>query len=1002
MVVAVLLTVILPEAAIGATVTETFRDEFANISYSGNNGTQNWAGSWIEQGESDGPSSGRVRVRSDSRCVAGNCVRIGGDEVSINGRGALRTADLSGATLATLTFSYRRQLLDDSGGNITVAVSGNGGAGWTSLASYNLNGSDGSPVPQSFDIGGFIGSATQIRFLGSGSDVESYFYADNVEISAQYQVNTPPIFNQNLGSRTDAEGSSISIDAGATDPDPDILTYSATGLPPGLSINLSTGLISGTIGFTATSASPYSVQVTVNDGTGGTDSDTFAWTITNTNRAPQLDPVADRTVNEGSTVSFSTSATDPDGNSLAFSLVGAPTGATINPTTGAFSWTPGETQGPDSYTFDVKVIDNGSPALPDTDKLTITVGEVNRAPTLTNPGNQSHIDGDSVSFTVPANDLDSPSNTLTYTATGLPAGLTINSSTGLITGTITGAAADASPYTAKITVNDGNGGTDSVTFTWTIAAQSSTTNRAPTVSWIGTKSVDELSQIQFTVTATDPDGDSLTFTLVGPAVGSSIGRTTGVFTWTPSESQGPGTYRFGVKVIDDGSPNLSVQQDLVIQVREVNSEPDLEGPDDQYSLIDEPASLQVVVFDSDVPTQTITYSAAGLPPGLNIDPATGLIEGKIEATASTIDPYLVTVGASDDGSPALSDSVEFTWTVTSSTQPVAYSAAYETWPDTPLPIVLTGAHPTGAPVTYTVVTQPALGNLTGTAPNLVYTSKQSVVGTDSVIFTVTDGTETSPTATITILILPPNQRPDAKPDQYLTNPNQTLTIETPGVLGNDVDPDGDALTAALDAGPDHGALDLQPDGGFTYVPKPEFTGTDTFTYTATDRADAQATTTVTIIVTTTLKAGVIADITSLKQQAGPDNDNAPAYDRTLVLMARATISSFSTMGFPLILLSLLGGALITVGRITILPIIGRNDTATGTISLYDPELGYGLITPDDKRPDVFFHQTALRPRGHIQLHPAHRVEYRAISQPHREQATRVRPLSRTDSPLGHG
>ena len=58
----------------------------------------------------------------------------------------------------------------------------------------------------------------------------------------------------------------ISLDAGATDPDGDTLTYAASGLPAGLSINTATGEISGTISLSAASGSPYAVSVTVRDG----------------------------------------------------------------------------------------------------------------------------------------------------------------------------------------------------------------------------------------------------------------------------------------------------------------------------------------------------------------------------------------------------------------------------------------------------------------------------------------------------------------------------------------------------------------------------------------------------------------------------------------------------------------------------------------------------------------------------------------------------------------
>src|SRR5207249_11963741 len=81
-----------------------------------------------------------------------------------------------------------------------------------------------------------------------------------------------------------------------------------------------------------------------------------------------------------------------------------------------------------------------------------------------------------------------------------------------------------------------------------------------------------------------------------------------------------------------------------------------------------------------------------------------------------------------------------------------------------------------------------------------------------------------------------NQTPVASADQYGVNVGQTLTVGAPaGVLANDVDPDGDALTAGVLSGPFHASsFTLNPDGSFTYTPSGGFTGTDSFTYLASD------------------------------------------------------------------------------------------------------------------------------------------------------------------------
>ncbi len=160
--------------------TGTVRDEFGVIAYNGNDGVQSWINDWQESGEADGQTSGKMQVVTDAQCATGNCFQIGG-----GGGGAStsvsREADLSGAISATLTFSYRRSA-GSNGGNLKVQVSGDGGASWTNLQTYTMNGSDASQVPQTFDITGFIATNTQVRFVRSGN-VNRFLLADNIEIS---------------------------------------------------------------------------------------------------------------------------------------------------------------------------------------------------------------------------------------------------------------------------------------------------------------------------------------------------------------------------------------------------------------------------------------------------------------------------------------------------------------------------------------------------------------------------------------------------------------------------------------------------------------------------------------------------------------------------------------------------------------------------------------------------------------------------------------------------
>ena len=269
-------------------------------------------------------------------------------------------------------------------------------------------------------------------------------------------VNGNPTFDQNLGNRTDPEnGPPISLDAGGTDPDGDPLTYAATNLPPGLSINTTTGLITGTIAFTAAAGSPYNVTITVSDDPPTVDaSDTFTWTVTNVNREPTFDQdVPSQTNAEGNVVSLDAGATDPDGDTLTYAATGLPAGLSINTTTGLITGTIAFTAAAGSpYTVNVTVRDGAT--VDQTDTFGWTVTNVNREPTFDqNVVDRTDAEGVPVNLDAGATDLDG--DPLTYAATNLPPGLSINTTTGLITGTISFAAAAGSPYSVSVTVRDG-------------------------------------------------------------------------------------------------------------------------------------------------------------------------------------------------------------------------------------------------------------------------------------------------------------------------------------------------------------------------------------------------------------------------------------------------------------------------------------------------------------------------------------------------------------------
>jgi VCBS repeat-containing protein len=155
---------------------------------------------------------------------------------------------------------------------------------------------------------------------------------------------------------------------------------------------------------------------------------------------------------------------DADGDSLTAVLASSPSHGTLTLNAdGSFTYTPASNyNGPDSFAYGAS--DGSSTSVAAT--VSITVNPLNDAPAVTNPDSQSGAEGDTVSLQVFATDVDG--DQLTYSASGLPAGLSINPTTGLISGTIGQDASTGSPYSVTVTVDDG-ASPQQVSFAWTVA-----------------------------------------------------------------------------------------------------------------------------------------------------------------------------------------------------------------------------------------------------------------------------------------------------------------------------------------------------------------------------------------------------------------------------------------------------------------------------------------------------------------------------------------------------
>jgi len=189
--------------------------------------------------------------------------------------------------------------------------------------------------------------------------------------------------------------------------------------------------------------------------------------------------------------------------------------------------------------------------------------------------------------------------------------------------------------------------------------------------------------------------------------------------------------------------------------------------------------------------------------------------------------------------------LRYTIEVAGNTAPVATNGSVTTDEDVPVGITLNASDADGDALTYAVVSGPAHGTLSGTAPTLTYTPNAGFFGSDSLTFKASDGQVDSNVATVSITVnevVPPNTAPVAHNGAVTTDEDVAVAVTLTAT-----DADGDALTYTVVTGPAHGTLSGTAPS-LTYTPNSNVNGSDSFTFKANDgQADSNvATVTITI------------------------------------------------------------------------------------------------------------------------------------------------------------
>jgi putative Ig domain-containing protein len=376
--------------------------------------------------------------------------------------------------------------------------------------------------------------------------------------SATPPGNRPPVISGSPPNST-MEGQAYTFTPSASDPDGQSLTFSISGRPSWASFNSGNGRLAGTPGAGSTGNYP-NIRISVSDGASSTSLPAFTITVTTTggatNRPPVISGSPATSGREGIAYSFTPTASDPDGNPLTFSISNRPSWASFSTSNGRLSGTPPAGRAGNYAGILISVSDGSQSVSLSSFSINVTA---NRAPTISGTPATAVSTGQAYSFTPTAADADG--NTLTFSIVNRPSWATLTTTTGRLSGTPSTTAA-GEYVDIRISVGDGSATTSLAPFSITVDQA----NRPPTISGAPATAIVVGQAYSFTPSATDPDGDTLSFSIAGRPSWAAFNTSTGRLSGTPGAGTVGSYPNVRITVSDDtlqaslAAFSISVQQ----------------------------------------------------------------------------------------------------------------------------------------------------------------------------------------------------------------------------------------------------------------------------------------------------------------------------------------------------------------------------------------------------------------------------------------------------------